>query len=73
MPLCRLRMRRVSVCSSRAACKHLRAMAASCKTTANLLPPHPSRRPGLALGDSVELWLGEIYRAVPLLAQEEVR
>lgn len=30
-------------------------------------------RPGLALGDRVELWLGEIYRAVPLVAHEEVR
>lgn len=57
---------------SRAACKHLHAMAVACKTTVDMLPC-PSCRPGLALGDSVELWLGEIYRAVPLLAQEEVR
>lgn len=31
------------------------------------------RRPGLALGDSVELWLGDIYRAIALQAQEQVR
>ncbi len=40
------------------------------------LPAHvvnPLYRPGLALGDRVELWLGEIYRAVTLVAQEEVR
>jgi hypothetical protein len=29
-------------------------------------------RPGLALGSSVEVWVGELYRAARLLAKEKV-
>lgn len=45
-------------------------------------PPHVERvrgtdgmqfAPGLAVGDSVELWLGEIYRAIRLIAEEQAR
>lgn len=45
-------------------------------------PPHVERvrgtdgmqfAPGLAVGDSVELWLGEIYRAIKLVAGEKAR
>lgn len=34
---------------------------------------HPACRPGLAINDSVEVWVGELYRAAKLVAEEQAR